>query len=557
MELKAFKGMPHEFGGIDYTEGSEVEGGEFAVQIGKSGNEYIFDKNSSEGERLSKEYKRLDKNGRLTEDDPLALEAFDQMAREEALKHAQRSVNEKGVDPFRNMYDQGGQAANGGVKYAAGGVKDMYFTGGVAGGFNTSLLTDMMGGADGILGMTDLMGSMQGERGGQTTQSPMDFAGMFKSEEAQQDVAKAQQKIDANAMSNSGGLVSGIGNTLENLIKSTNNAGDVEQQSFYRSSPDDIRLSKGTKYVQPNQADTAGAVIGGAATGFEQGMQFGPIGGAIGAVIGGVTKPLMEKKRAKEQQDAADEQFLNNLAFSRNEELEKQQQMNVAGDVNSGRTMDQYPGLFASTGTRIAKQGGAMPKQKPIYGYYANGGGKKKEDEVGAIGVAVSPTGAAYSSDLMSLDNRGAGSTDYGIIPANLEQYFYTLLGGNKQFTEKDMTPEEYNASVRAYNNRKESNTLGYSDFDRIGSTDINKSSVFSKFSNEPDIVRTLIGKADVKDGYLTSDYNFGNTPLLEILTNPEKRSVENFMGWLHNNSPLVDSEAMAKKDAIKIKMPK
>lgn len=121
MELKAFKGMPHEFGGIDYTEGSEVEGGEFAVQIGKSGNEYIFDKNSSEGERLSKEYKRLDKNGRLTEDDPLALEAFDQLAREEALKHAQRSVNEKGVDPFRNMYEQAGQAANGGVKYATGG----------------------------------------------------------------------------------------------------------------------------------------------------------------------------------------------------------------------------------------------------------------------------------------------------------------------------------------------------------------------------------------------------------------------------------------------------
>jgi hypothetical protein len=121
MDLKAFKGLPHEFGGIDYTEGSEVEGGEFAVNIGKSGNEYIFDKNSSEGEKLSKEFKRLDANGRLSEDDPLALEAFDQIAREEALKHAQRSVNEKGVDPFRNMYEQGGQAANGGVKYATGG----------------------------------------------------------------------------------------------------------------------------------------------------------------------------------------------------------------------------------------------------------------------------------------------------------------------------------------------------------------------------------------------------------------------------------------------------
>jgi hypothetical protein len=122
MDLKAFKGLPHEFGGIDYTEGSEVEGGEFAVSIGKSGNEYIFDKNSSEGKKLSKDFKRLDMNGRLSEDDPLSLETFDQIAREEALKHAQRSVNEKGIDPFRNMYDEGGQAANGGVKYATGGA---------------------------------------------------------------------------------------------------------------------------------------------------------------------------------------------------------------------------------------------------------------------------------------------------------------------------------------------------------------------------------------------------------------------------------------------------
>ena len=131
MDLKAFKGMPHEFGGIDYTEGSEVEGGEFAVNIGKSGNEYIFDKESSEGAKLSREYKRLDKNGRLGEDDPIALETFNQIAKEEALKHAQRSVNEKGIDPFRNMYDEGGQAANGGVKYCNGGAKDMYFGGGV------------------------------------------------------------------------------------------------------------------------------------------------------------------------------------------------------------------------------------------------------------------------------------------------------------------------------------------------------------------------------------------------------------------------------------------
>jgi len=223
------------------------------------------------------------------------------------------------------------------------------------------------------------MGSMQGERGGETTQSPMDFAAMFKSQEATQDLAEAQQQIDANAMSNSGGLISGIGNTLESLIKSTNNAGDIEQQSFYRSSPDDKKLSQGTKYVQPNQADYAGAAIGGAAEGFEQGMQFGPIGGAIGAVIKGVTKPLMEKKRAKDQQDAADREFKSNLAFSRNEELDKQVQSNVYQNVDSGRATDYYPYLFS-------KEGGALPKnKKPIYGYYQNGGGKKKEESYDAM----------------------------------------------------------------------------------------------------------------------------------------------------------------------------
>jgi len=120
MKLKSFKGMPHELGGIDYTEGAEVEGGEYAVKIGTSGNEYIFDKESSEGDFLAKEYKKLNSNSRLLEDDPIALATFEQIARDQALTHAQRSVNEKGVDPFRNMYEKG-QAKNGGVKYATGG----------------------------------------------------------------------------------------------------------------------------------------------------------------------------------------------------------------------------------------------------------------------------------------------------------------------------------------------------------------------------------------------------------------------------------------------------
>jgi hypothetical protein len=475
MDLKAFKGLPHEFGGIDYTEGSEVEGGEFAVNIGKSGNEYIFDKNSSEGEKLSKEFKRLDANGRLSEDDPLALEAFDQIAREEALKHAQRSVNEKGIDPFRNMYDEGGQAANGGVKYAAGGAKDMYFFGGMMGGMG-SMMGGMSGGSGGSGGIGSFLGAFSGGGGDNLTgamgtdpymmdplqmqnqPSRSEMSGGYElvtdgptsyinnltgtgrndainlnpqdnlsyntpqmpsapapqqrlatdpmtsmptmdsyqlptqqtpqmptvatDDTARTDHLLAQSNLKQEQAANApqetkegSGMISGIGRGLEGLIKSTNNAGAVEQQASYRSSPDDLTLSKGTKYVQPNQADYAGSAIGGFASGFETGNQMGgPVAGAVMGVIQGIAEPLMEKSRAKKQQDAADKEFKNNLAFSRIDELKTQQQNNIAQDINSGKgATDYHPGLFS-------KQGGALPKEKGVYGYYANGGGKKKEE---------------------------------------------------------------------------------------------------------------------------------------------------------------------------------
>lgn len=368
MELKAFKGMPHEFGGIDYTEGSEVEGGEFAVEIGKSGNEYIFDKNSSEGERLSKEYKRLDKNGRLTEDDPLALEAFDQLAREEALKHAQRSVNEKGIDPFRNMYDQEGQAANGGVKYAAGGAKDMYFTGGAAGGFNMSLLTDMMGGADGILGMTDLMGSTQGERGGQTTQSPMDFAAMFKSEEATQDLAEAQQQIDAvpNAISGA----SGIGGMIGGLVRGDSKAGQLKEPVSFRDPGDERSRSQGPEFHKMEGKDYAASHLEGAASGAMTGLQVaGPWGALGGAILGGVINPIKDKIQEDKIQKEATEAFNRKLKEAGEDEIRQSMMNAIAMDVDGTALIDKdrYAGVM--------RNGGA----KPIYGYYANGGGKKEE----------------------------------------------------------------------------------------------------------------------------------------------------------------------------------
>lgn len=839
MELKAFKGMPHEFGGIDYTEGSEVEGGEFAVQIGKSGNEYIFDKNSSEGERLSKEYKRLDKNGRLTEDDPLALEAFDQMAREEALKHAQRSVNEKGIDPFRNMYDQAGQAANGGVKYAAGGAKDMYFGGGLmalmpggmidAGTSNEGLMKNIgevtnlgnggvnkyaTGGYNPIttgvdpfsnyamdpLQMQNQPSSSEISGGyelfqdngssfinnltGSTTNnsinlSPQDnlsyntsqqFNGLTDSLQTdpmtpmptmksyqlpveplpEMPTADASYNVTSGINDSIGGSQDGtFKDAMGNVQKVLQTGGDAIQAltSETKQGSDWKIAEKGNtrqrsiapKYAYSTGAEMLGAAMSGAGQGAQMGKIAGPYGQAIGAAAGMVIGPMMkglQDERAARQLDLA---FKSELAKKNAEERLDEQIKAIGRDVDYRGKIDKdrYAGLN-QLGTS-SKEGGALPKnKKPIYGYYANGGGSgsvadqieeirnqreietlssgityqdlqggrsypvyddmgniienrrnigasslspgfdiiqenpklstevepqfndkvrmaemsaqplsrqsvpqyyasaqdpcdpcgkndlnqvfglydnnkpikyaqkgydynflsettpsetttaipsgnydnpdirptstlinnetgesyqfqngggKKKDEA-VTGVAVTPTGAAYSSDQMSLDNRGVGSSDFGIIPANLEQYFYTLLGGNKQFTEKDMTPEEYETLVKLYNLRKEPNTIGYGDHNKLGSTDIAKAGMLTKLTNEPDIIRSLIGKAAVKDGYLTSDYNFGNTSFLEILKNPKKRNLENFMGWLHNNSPLVDSEAMAKKDAIKIKMP-
>jgi hypothetical protein len=926
MELKAFKGMPHEFGGIDYTEGSEVEGGEFAVQIGKSGNEYIFDKNSSEGERLSKEYKRLDKNGRLTEDDPLALEAFDQIAREEALKHAQRSVNEKGVDPFRNMYDQAGQAANGGVKYATGGpmmnpaevpnvnpgaqyntsmsyapktmeehqrqtlgesrMRDSFGTqamreqetdkafkeigaakeaglligdiflgypmasftgksfsetvmadqgytssdatkravgddtmtgtafgygqmqsqnvisniggqvlggmadggampknkysmgGGMAGGINTSLLANMAstaggagGGVDGLLSNAGASGAASGAAGGggmpwmqivkavknvkdstaQIAGSEMDKAIASKmgeeyitdkiggprqtmgggslavplNKETQQaddfdpktselppapegtityggisyapdtmgpfpmdaTISKGGTEVPVwknggakpiyGYYANGGGVkkeelnstmpiaknsridqnISSILNTdspndytlettriineydslpndtsyivqspgfsyfyntgqntpdgkpvsnlnLPNFLnqprayedgggksytdkikdaerdfnKSLNRPMDKAKRAFFDELRNNPRLKGDDMYLDPYRHGMAGYYT---ADAIKKKMpdwlpesvanKLAIAGSTIAGVGHEFAAPSTERMGLVDALTEAGQDAYNNyvgakmiedVLFDREarqlmlDKIKREETYpgvvvsdtdpyslpkDVNDAVNNGLTFDQImelekKGLIDLTDLKK----------------FQNGGGKKKEDEA-VTGVAVSPTGAAYSSDQMSLDNRGVGSSDFGIIPANLEQYFYTLLGGTKQFTEKDMTPEEYEALVKLYNLRKEPNTIGYDDHNKVGSTDIAKASTLTKLTNEPDIIRNLIGKAAVKDGYITSDYNFGNKPLLEILKDP---NVPDFMAWLHNNSPFVDSEAMAKKDAIKIKMP-
>tara|TARA_R110002020_G_scaffold117882_2_gene269405 strand:+ start:1247 stop:3784 length:2538 start_codon:yes stop_codon:yes gene_type:complete len=842
MDLKAFKGLPHEFGGIDYTEGSEVEGGEFAVKIGKSGNEYIFDKNSSEGEKLSKEYKRLDTNGRLSEDDPLSLETFDQIAREEALKHAQRSVNEKGIDPFRNMYDQGGQAANGGVKYATGGVRHSSYgnatnepTGSQSGSMGQyvnaplqpedRMRTTSFGNQNMRLESDNVAyrGATTGEAVGWTIMdtlfSPMTtaFTGKSPSEMGMADAGIRSDDITRNALGDQSSVGSGFG---IGFAESEGVISDMGTQFFNMMGDDGGAMPK-DKYSGGGAFEMSGGMSGGGGGGgFDFSSMMGGMSG--GGMSGGggtpwmkifeaihnfrqgikkVAGPGVDNKIAREMGDEYVRQPLTAGNTTTNSGIgdffsgmapdkkggnttqgdaeamkaiinamgnEKEIDYSALGSVYNMQNPDEnlLAGSFGGYGSEYNSQGFSGSNQlggdslltpvdfggssafggfknggakKGVYGYYANGGGKKKEEEVskdyankirkaekdlneslgrpmtkstidyfeqlnnnprlagddiyldpyrhgmagyytadamrkkmpdwmpesvanklaiagstiagvgheftspatermglvdglteagedaynnyvgakmiedvlfdreakqlmldnirkektyagvvqsdsepytefdpkrfkngggkdkeelltgptgptGATGIAVSPTGAAYSSDQMSLDNRGVGSSDYGVIPANLEQYARTFFGSNKQFTEKDMTPEEYKAAVDLYNIREKSHTIGYPDHDKVGSTNTSKAGMLSKLTNEPDIIRNLIGAAATKDGYITSDYNFGNKPFLEILKN---LNAEDLMAWAHNNSPFVDSEAMAKKDAIKIKMPK
>ena len=425
MELKAFKGMPHEFGGIDYTEGSEVEGGEFAVQIGKNGNEYIFDKNSSEGERLSKEYKRLDKNGRLTEDDPLALETFDQIAREEAIRHAQRSVNEKGIDPFRNMYEQGGQAANGGVKYATGGpMMNPAEVPNVNPGaqYNTSMSYAPMT-------MEDYNRQTQGESRmrdsfGTQTMRERETDKAFK--EATPQVEMAAQALDVmfgQIVTSFGGespgamLMADMGYTSSDATKRavgddtmTGTAygyGQAQSKDVITSMGDSFFGKEGgampkDKYAQGGAKDMY-AMGGGmpwmeivkavkAVKGQTRGLgkaaiddsissKFGeeyvrqPLSMPGGTSGGGFAMPQKQKQPQEETEDfswVAESNDPNSPLFTGPETYD----MYMQGDPNF--VGPPQMGANAASIPQMLKNGGA----KPIYGYYADGGGKDKEDEV-------------------------------------------------------------------------------------------------------------------------------------------------------------------------------
>lgn len=131
--IKEFKGLPHEFGGLDYTDDAEVEGkldkngkpavGERAYTPVGSDNEYIFSLDSLQ----HKDIQKLDKNlSKRPEGDRITAETWHKKMGELVQEDMKRQISE-GKDPFNtgNQF----QRKQGGVKYATGGARlDFNFT---------------------------------------------------------------------------------------------------------------------------------------------------------------------------------------------------------------------------------------------------------------------------------------------------------------------------------------------------------------------------------------------------------------------------------------------
>jgi len=674
MELKAFKGMPHEFGGIDYTEGSEVEGGEFAVQIGKSGNEYIFDKNSSEGERLSKEYKKLDKNGRLTEDDPLALETFDQIAREEALKHAQRSVNEKGIDPFRNMYDQAGQAANGGVKYATGGpMMNPAEVPNVNPGaqYNTSMsyapktmeehqrqtlgesrMRDSFGTqtmreqetdkAFKEIGKGKEFGMLMGDiflnqfvtpvTGKSFSELEMGRQGYTSSDATKRAVGDDTMTGTAfgYGFAESEGVISNMGTQFFNMTGGSG-GGDMMGMIGGMMGADGGAMPK-DKYSM------GGGVAGGGVDGLlsNAGVSAGGAGGGMGASgyltlfeaihnfrqgLKGAVGPALDEAIANNMgeeyvrkpiagQPTTSNSNIGNLfggmdfskskrgkvgpapatALGRTKQNTKQEEeqpildqgesfglqpsaMNLKSYKGEGYLNPYMPSTDYSSNPMFAnpnrysdvtmlKNGGA----KPIYGYYADGGGKKKEDKESFIDK-VKGYAKDFAEPYVDFAERNRGLADVFLEPHEA-QYLYTMFGGTEPFTEKQLSDEKISTFQDILENRtvqdkwknfvtKENNGetyddkkwLGYDDYNRFDAAHaekiLNDPEHFIKaFTHDPSILKFLAGKASVQefgDAYqIRSDYDFAKQKAWEDLEGAD------YIAYLWNMSPYADAEAMS-----------
>ncbi len=94
--IKDFTGLPHELDGIDYTDNSEVEGGEKSYSPMGSENEFIFRKISSNIKELEKQDKLRSKREK---GDRISDISFDEVARNLMKKEATQLLDE-GIDPF-------------------------------------------------------------------------------------------------------------------------------------------------------------------------------------------------------------------------------------------------------------------------------------------------------------------------------------------------------------------------------------------------------------------------------------------------------------------------
>jgi hypothetical protein len=389
------------------------------------------------------------------------------------------------------MYDQGGQAANGGVKYCNGGAKDMYFGGGVmalmpgglidtgtrdeglmkdkisevtnlgnggvnkyaTGGYNPRAmgnpivgpnmmrLVDTMGGVDGILAMSNPnysnpnnpnnpnnfgedVGEVypEGAFKGVSAPTPVsDVNNLTGSNAPQQSLATdpmtsmptmetiptmdsyqlptqptpemptADASYDVSSADISGGAGGGAGggSPMGMITKGLGMASDVIQtlNPETKGGSDWLIAEKGNtrqKSIAPKYAwSTSGEMMGAAMNGMSQGAQMGsmagPYGAAIGAAAGMVISPLMKGLADQKANEQLQNQFKGAIIAQNAEERRDEQWDAIGRDVDSTELIDKdrYAGLngLGSTGNKFAKQGGALPKNKGVYGYYADGGG--------------------------------------------------------------------------------------------------------------------------------------------------------------------------------------
>jgi len=195
--------------------------------------------------------------------------------------------------------------------------------------------------------------------------------------------------------------------------------------------------------------DYAASHLEGAASGAMTGFQTaGPWGALGGAILGGVIKPISDKVNEDKIQKEATQAFNKKLKEKGEEEMRADNLKQISSWVNSGALVDDD----ALAGTRL-KHGGA----KPTYGYYANGGGKKKEEVKSYDGMKDPVQWDIMQNYIASNDTRdrmsqaAVGSGDEMYAPYRVDN---TCVAGVNCFEDLAGIPSSEGIPDDTYNNR-------------------------------------------------------------------------------------------------------